>query len=109
MIKALQELGVSVQVAEETVSVVGAGGPLSAAEGDLDLRLSGTSIRFLTAVLALGNGRFRLDGNQRMRERPIEPLLVALRQLGSDVMSEQGTGCPPVVMNATGLNVPPSL
>src|SRR5439155_914943 len=58
---------------------------------------------FLTAMLTVGQGNFRLDGNARMRERPIAPLLDALRQLGADVTSELGTGCPPVLVRASGL------
>ena len=54
-------------------------------------------------MLTLGCGTYRLDGTPRMRERPIEDLLVALRQLGGDVVSELGTGCPPVVVRADGL------
>jgi len=38
-----------------------------------------------------------------MRERPIEDLLKALRQLGADVQSETQNGCPPVVAHADGL------
>ena len=38
-----------------------------------------------------------------MRERPIEDLLDALRQLGADATSELGTGCPPVVVRGRGL------
>src|SRR5207249_384442 len=51
----------------------------------------------------LGRGRYRLDGVPRMRERPIEDLLVALRQLGVDARSEAGTGCPPIIVETTGL------
>src|SRR5262249_20055623 len=64
---------------------------------------SGTTIRFLTAMVALGEGTFRLDGIPRMRERPIRDLLDALQQLGVDARSEFGNGCPPVVVNANGL------
>lgn len=103
MIQALQELGVGVQVSDGNVDVAGAGGPLPATAAELDLRLSGTSIRFLTAVLTLGRGRFTLDGNERMRERPIEPLLASLRELGADARSLAGTGCPPVLLQAAGL------
>lgn len=103
LIRSLQALGLTVQVSDDVISVGGAGGPLPAQEADLDLRLSGTSIRFLTAALALGQGRYRLDGNERMRERPIEPLLSALRQLGADAVSETGSGNPPVVVVASGL------
>lgn len=70
---------------------------------DLFVGNSGTTIRFLTAMLALGEGTYRLDGVPRMRERPIADLLDALRQLGVDARSEAGNGCPPVVIHANGL------
>lgn len=70
---------------------------------DLDVRLSGTAVRFLAAAVCLGRGRFRLDGTQRMRERPIEDQLEALRGLGVDARSETGSGCPPVLIDADGL------
>jgi 3-phosphoshikimate 1-carboxyvinyltransferase len=73
------------------------------ASADLFVGNSGTTVRFLTAMLALGHGRYRLDGVPRMRERPIQDLLDGLRQLGVDAYSEAGTGCPPVVVNANGL------
>lgn len=64
---------------------------------------SGTSMRFLCAMAALGTGGYRLDGVSRMRERPIEDLLVALRQLGANARCEQGNGCPPVIIESSGL------
>ncbi|MCA9266857.1 MAG: 3-phosphoshikimate 1-carboxyvinyltransferase, partial [Planctomycetales bacterium] len=48
-------------------------------------------------------GRFRLDGVERMRARPIGDLLAALRQLGADVRSETGNDCPPVAVAADRL------
>ncbi len=73
---------------------------LKAPGGDLFVGNSGTTIRFLVPFVALGHGRFRLDGVARMRERPIGDLLDALTQLGVDVRSEMGNGCPPIVVNA---------
>src|SRR5690606_29278035 len=46
---------------------------------------------------------YRIDGNQRMRARPIGPLLSALNELGSSVSSEMNNGCPPVRVDAEGL------
>ncbi|MCS6853008.1 MAG: 3-phosphoshikimate 1-carboxyvinyltransferase [Gemmataceae bacterium] len=75
-----------------------------AAAADLFVGNSGTTMRFLTALVSLGQGRYRLDGVPRMRERPIEDLLDALRQLGVHAYSERGNGCPPVVVESTGLS-----
>src|SRR5690606_30182166 len=57
---------------------------------------------FLTAMLAACGGQYRLDGIPRMRQRPIEDLLEALRQLGADAKSETGSGCPPVQIDSSG-------
>ena len=65
--------------------------------------MPGLPARFLTAALPLGQGRYRIDGGPRMRQRPIGPLLDGLRQLGVDARDELGTGCPPVVVQAEGV------
>jgi 3-phosphoshikimate 1-carboxyvinyltransferase len=72
-------------------------------EADLFVGNSGTTVRFLTAAVALGQGRYRLDGVPRMRERPIQDLLDALQQLGVNAYSECGNGCPPIVVQTTGM------
>src|SRR5262249_23031823 len=64
---------------------------------------SGTTMRFLTAMVSLGHGRYRLDGVPRMRERPIGDLLTALQQLGVRASAEGKADCPPVVIYADGL------
>jgi 3-phosphoshikimate 1-carboxyvinyltransferase len=74
-----------------------------AKQAELFVANSGTTMRFLTALVSLGHGRYRLDGSPRMRERPIEDLLYALRQLGADAVSERDNGCPPVLVRAAGL------
>jgi 3-phosphoshikimate 1-carboxyvinyltransferase len=109
MQQSLRALGLAVEADEaaETLAVDGAGGPwrfaVPASEAELFVGNSGTTVRFLTALVAHGHGRYRLDGVPRMRQRPIEPLLDSLRQLGADAWSEAGTGCPPVVVRAAGL------
>jgi 3-phosphoshikimate 1-carboxyvinyltransferase len=78
--------------------------PLIPARGaDLFAANSGTTMRFLTALVGLGHGQFRLDGVERMRQRPIGDLLSALRQLGVEAFSENHNGCPPVIVRARGL------
>ncbi len=46
--------------------------PIPRQQADLFVGNSGTCMRFLTALVSLGQGRYRLDGVPRMRERPIE-------------------------------------
>ena len=103
MARALIKLGIPVDLDGATFTVRGQGGRIPAPEADLDLRLSGTSIRFLAALVALGRGCYRLDGSARMRERPIQDLLLALRGLGVKAETEFETGCPPLVVEARGL------
>lgn len=105
MIEGLRKLGLTIEhdPAKQTLRVGGAAGKIPAAAADLFVGNSGTTVRFLTAMLTLGQGTFRLDGTPRMRERPIQDLLEALGQLGVRAVSELGTGCPPVIVHANGL------
>jgi 3-phosphoshikimate 1-carboxyvinyltransferase len=105
MIDALGKLGVDVRHNrdEATIELVGCGGRIPTGNAGLYVANSGTTVRFLTAMLTLGQGMYRLDGTRRMQERPISDLLDALRQLGGDAISEVGNGCPPVVVRAHGL------
>lgn len=57
---------------------------------------AGTTMRFLTARLAVGEAVCVIDGSERMRRRPIEDLLAALRALGARAIAVDGNGCPPV-------------
>ena len=69
---------------------------IPAASAELFVANSGTSMRFLTAMVATGEGRYRLDGVERMRERPIRDLLDALNQLdGVRAISEVRMGVHP--------------
>lgn len=76
---------------------------IPALEADLTVANSGTTMRFLTAMVALGQGRYRLDGIARMHERPIFDLLYALNQLGVHARGESRDGVPPIVVLANGL------
>jgi 3-phosphoshikimate 1-carboxyvinyltransferase len=106
MIECLGRLGIPVAcdwpAAQLTLPVTR--GKIPAGGADLFVANSGTTMRFLTALVCLGHGRFRLDGVPRMRERPIQDLLDALRQLGVQIRSEADNGCPPVVVDADGLS-----
>ena len=75
---------------------------IPADSADLFVANSGTTVRFLAAMVSLSAGEYRLDGVPRMRERPIRDLLDALKQLGVDAVSENGNGCPPIIIRGNG-------
>lgn len=105
MCAALQRLGIPIiaDVKGCAYEVRGMGGVFPSTSVDLFVGNSGTSARFLTAALALGNGTYRLDGVPRMRQRPINDLLTALRELGVDVRAEHNDECLPLIIRAAGL------
>jgi 3-phosphoshikimate 1-carboxyvinyltransferase len=105
MQESLNRLGIRVEAnpADARFIVDGAGGTIPSSEASLFIGNSGTSARFLTALAALGSGTYIVDGIERMRQRPILPLIEALRQLGVDARSETGNGCPPVTISSTGM------
>ncbi len=100
LIDALQALGIA--VAHDTgaarIRIEGCGGRIPHAQARLHVANSGTSLRFLTAMLATATGNYHLDGTPRMRQRPVADLISALHTLGVKVRSDLGTGCPPVTL-----------
>lgn len=62
----------------------------------IDVQGTGTAMRFLTALLAARPGTRVLTGNDRMRRRPVGPLVTALRSLGATISYEEGEGVPPL-------------
>jgi 3-phosphoshikimate 1-carboxyvinyltransferase len=59
------------------------------AGGTIDARDAGTVARFGAALAALGSGYVTITGSPRLRERPIAPLLEALRRLGATVTGDR--------------------
>lgn len=102
--QALEELGFSIHSdpdqAEITVS--GLSGRIPSSGAKLFVGNAGTAARFLSAFLTLGDGEFILDGDIRMRERPIGDLVDALTQLGANLQPSE-SHCPPVKIKASGL------
>jgi 3-phosphoshikimate 1-carboxyvinyltransferase len=105
MIAALEQLGIRLVVdrSQQTIAVGGCGGVIPAQQAKMFVGNSGTTVRFLTALVALGHGEYQLDGTNRMRERPIADLVEAMAQLGVDVRCLGERGCPPVLVRAAGL------
>ena len=96
MIRALKAFGISVQEEKEAFIVSGRDGKLSTPEEDIFIGNAGTTMRFLTTFSALVPGKTRLDGDERMRQRPLADLLHCLTQMGVKAVSANGNGCPPI-------------
>lgn len=62
----------------------------------IDIKAAGTAMRFLTAYLAVTPGTHVITGTERMKHRPIGPLVDALRRLGADISYEGEEGYPPL-------------
>lgn len=105
MVAALRQLGLHLEhdLTAAEIRVRGGAGRLPVQQADLFVANSGTTIRFLAAMLAACQGTFRLDGVPRMRERPIGDLLETLERLGAQATSDLNNGCPPVTIHAQGL------
>ena len=101
MVDSLVKLGVPIEVRKDDTFVVEGchGGPFPNSNSDLFIGNSGTSVRFLTALLSVVGGQYRIDGVPRMHERPIGDLVEALSRLGCQVKTENGNACPPVIIN----------
>lgn len=106
MIDALGTLGISITESDRGrgLEIEGCGGNIPSHGAELYIANSGTTVRFLTALVSLAHGDYRLHGTPRMHERPISDLLESLADLDVNARSEAGTGCPPVVIQANGLH-----
>ncbi len=79
-LKAIQALGILVDQKEDSWHIKGE--TLKAPQDAIDCVESGTTLRFLTGICALVNGRSILKGGPSLSKRPIKPLLSALGHLG---------------------------
>ena len=95
--KCLEQLGIPITLNphQAQIQVAGRGGDIPAKQADLFVGLAGTAARFISALVALGNGEYRLDGVPRMRERPMGDMLTVLQTGGATVNFEGNSGFMP--------------
>lgn len=86
--------------------VTGNGGSLQASKDDLYLGNAGTASRFLTSVATLAQptkqGHSILTGNERMKLRPVGPLVDALVSNGAEIVYVGKQGSLPLKIKASG-------
>jgi 3-phosphoshikimate 1-carboxyvinyltransferase len=96
MLRALRQLGIAIDDAGPDWRIEGSDARLRGPDAPLHVGNSGTTARFLTAAACLADGPVVIDGDPRMRERPIADLVDTLVALGADCRIEGRDGCPPV-------------
>lgn len=102
----LRTLGVRVYDAADSLDgdwqVPGEPGPLQPVQpARVEVGNAGTVARFLPPVACLAAGPVFFDGDPRVRQRPVGPLLAALRRLGAD-LDDGGRGALPVAIRGQG-------
>lgn len=97
-IQALIDLGFKVEVNEEKKEVVveGLGGIVPSRTAGVYVGSAGTAARFLTAYLALSDGKFIIDASEQMKKRPMKPLFDALISMGANIKYLENEGCFPI-------------
>lgn len=107
MAEALRRLGLAVQADEAagTLAVSDQGNAFRAAQPvELFVGLAGTAARFLTALCAAApRGSYRIQGTERMNQRPMKGLIDALRALGAEIRCTGVEGFFPIEIHARGL------
>lgn len=103
MVDSLNRLGVPVSWDGTELVVEGSGGSPGSGEAALDVRGSGTTARFLTAAVTIRDGTVAIDGNRRMRQRPIGDLVRTLGELGAAVETLGERDRPPLRVTGRSL------
>ena len=80
---------------------VAAGSPPAGAQVSVDVGNAGTVMRFLPGVAALTSAAVHFDGDARARQRPVGPILAALRQLGTQI-EDGGRAAVPFTVHGHG-------
>lgn len=91
-----KNISIASNVMAKSYEIYGCGGSFPNKNADIFCGNSGTTIRFLGAILAVMDGSYVLDGVKRMHERPIKDLVVALRQIGANIIYLKNEGYPPL-------------
>lgn len=90
LLSGIAQLGVGVEKTDGDIVLKPNPSGHSPAAVTIDCGDSGTMARFMLALAATKDYSVTIDGSNRLRERPMEPLLSALRQLGAQISSSDG-------------------
>lgn len=103
MISCLQSLGIAIEIKDDEIIVSGDISRIKDQEFTLNAHLSGTTIRFITALSCLIPGIKLITGEEGLNKRPIEPLIDSLKQLGAEITYQENDGYPPINISSSNL------
>jgi 3-phosphoshikimate 1-carboxyvinyltransferase len=92
-IHSAREMGASVDLGYEWI-IKGIGGAPGINCNSINTGNSGTSLRIFTALCSLGSHPVSFDGDKSIRQRPMMPLLSALKNLGAEIVESADGKCP---------------
>lgn len=104
MINCLKKLGIEIEEGSDELIVKGSIENIKDGVYDLDCKISGTTIRFLTALCCVIPGTKKLYGEDGLNKRPIGELVNGLRQLGAQIEYLDKSGFPPLLIKSSNLN-----
>lgn len=94
-IEACCALGAEIAIESDGIAVRGTGGRISPRQETIFVGNSGSTVRMIAPLAASSPTRIVLDGDERLRQRPMGDLLSALQGLGVHARSLNNNGCPP--------------
>jgi len=97
-IDACRSLGAAIELGNNGLKINGTGGKINITPGREQIFAgnSGSTIRMIAPLAALATAKIVLDGDSRLRQRPVGDLLSALESLGASARSLANNGCPPI-------------
>ena len=101
MAGALRALGAGIEAGPEASWLVTPAERLTGGT-EVDMGAAGTVMRFVPPIAALADGPVRFDGDPRSHERPVGPLVGALRTLGAEIDDTANPGHFPLTVRGTG-------
>jgi len=104
-IDACRSLGADIELKGNRLKINGTGGKIRVANRQrIFVGNSGSTIRMVAPLAALGQDRVVLDGDSRLRQRPVGDLLSALQSLGVSARSLESNGYPPIEIQGGKFN-----
>ena len=100
-IEALKKLGIKINKKNSDLEIIGNGGKINSPNGEINVKESGTLLRFITGLAALAEGKTVITGSNRIKERPISDLLNSLKDLGIECKSLNDENPPVEVIGGT--------